>query len=67
MDLQQRMLRSVISATAKSRFTTALNVRAISTAIQPPKTPVDLAHLSDNHGAVSEVKLHCNCLISSID
>lgn len=48
------MLRSVF--TAKSCFSSALPVRALSTqAIQPPKTPVNLAHLSDNHGAVSEV------------
>jgi hypothetical protein len=67
VDLQYQMLRSVISTTTKSRFTPALTVRALSTSIQPPKTPVNLAHLSDNHGAVSEVTLHNNCLIISID
>ncbi|KAI9360731.1 ribosomal protein L18e/L15P [Pilaira anomala] len=48
------MLRSVLST--KGRFTAALPVRALSTqaTIQPPKTPVNLAHLSDNYGAVSE-------------
>lgn len=49
------MLRTILSNTTKSRFAPALPVRALSTAIQPPKTPVNLAHLADNHGAVSEV------------
>ncbi|KAI8358562.1 ribosomal protein L18e/L15P [Blakeslea trispora] len=46
------MLRSVLSF---ARSNTAA-VRSVSTqaSIQPPKTPVNLGHLSDNAGAVSE-------------
>lgn len=44
------MLRSVLTA----RLPTIVPSRALST-IKPPKTPVDLAHLSDNAGAVSQV------------
>lgn len=46
------MLRSVFS----TRITTLAPARALSTHIQPPKTPVNLGHLSDNAGAVSEVQ-----------
>ena len=46
------MLRSVFS----TRISTLTPARAFSTHIQPPKTPVNLGHLSDNAGAVSEVQ-----------
>lgn len=46
------MLRSVFSV----RLSAIVPARALSTqAIQPPKTPVNLGHLADNAGAVSEV------------
>ena len=47
---KKHMLRSVLTA----RLPTIVPSRALST-IKPPKTPVDLAHLSDNAGAVSQV------------
>jgi hypothetical protein len=43
------MFRSVFARTSQA-------VRTITTqAIKPPKTPVNLAHLADNPGAISEV------------
>lgn len=45
------MLRSLLTTRLP---TTSIASRALST-IQKPKTPVDLAHISDNAGAVSQV------------
>lgn len=47
------MLRSVFSA----RVSAFVPARALSThAVQQPKTPVNLGHLADNAGAISEVR-----------
>jgi large subunit ribosomal protein L15 len=61
------MLRSVFSVRLSGPTARALSTQAI----QPPKTPVNLGHLADNAGAVSEVYLLfsssvCLCLETNI-